>query len=280
MKGWRGGLARAGPGVGVAVLVGCAAAQAPTREDAPPAPATAPRNGHVITIPAAAVRPFPGAPGALAAVANPPLASPRPLPPCTYADVLAEKAGYADWARTLVDTTYTLPRSYVPPDLVPVSRAGTAGSGYVRAIVVDDLRALARAARRAGTPLAVRSAYRSYRRQASVFAGWVAASGRSEALQFSARPGHSEHQLGTAVDLQVAGGAAPWLANFGATRQGRWLSRNAWRFGFVVSYPPDSEAVVCYGAEAWHVRYVGRKIAREVYRSGLTLREWLWLHAD
>jgi D-alanyl-D-alanine carboxypeptidase len=113
-----------------------------------------------------------------------------------------------------------------------------------------------------------------------VFAGWEAASGHEEALRFSARPGHSEHQLGTALDLQAAGGAAPWQVNFGDTRQGRWLARNAWRYGFVVSYPPGSEAVVCYGAEAWHVRYVGRDVARAVHRSGQTLREWLWMHAD
>ena len=218
--------------------------------------------------------------GVLGAPAGAPLSSPLPLPACTYADVPVETPAYDDWSRTLVDTTYTLPRSYVPPDLVPVSRTGIAGSGQIRAIVVDDLRALASAARSAGAPLAVRSAYRSYRRQGSVFAGWVAVSGWDEAIRFSARPGHSEHQLGTAIDLQAAGGAAPWQTEFAATAQGRWLKRNSWRFGFVVSYPPGSEAIVCYGSEAWHVRYVGRDVAKAVHRSKLTLREWLWLHGD
>jgi D-alanyl-D-alanine carboxypeptidase len=215
-----------------------------------------------------------GAPG------TSPLAGPRPIPACTYADLPVEGARYDDWARMLVDTTYALPKSYVPPDLVPVSRARIAGSGQIRAIVIDDLRALARAAREAGVSLAVRSAYRSYRRQAAVFAGWEAASGHEEALRFSARPDHSEHQLGTALDLQAAGGAAPWQVDFAETREGRCLARNAWRYGFVVSYPPGSEAVVCYGAEAWHLRYVGRDVSRAVHRSGLTLREWLWTHPD
>jgi zinc D-Ala-D-Ala carboxypeptidase len=218
--------------------------------------------------------------GALGAQALPPVANPRPLPACTYADVPATHATYDDWSRTLVDTTYRLPRSYVPPDLVPVTWAGIAGSGQIRAIVIDDLRALARAARDAGAPLAVRSAYRSYRRQASVFAGWVAASGRLEALRFSARPGHSEHQLGTALDVQAVGGPVPWQVDFAHRRQGLWLARNAWRYGFVISYPSRSEAVTCYGAEAWHMRYVGREIARAIHRSGLALREWLWLHDD
>jgi D-alanyl-D-alanine carboxypeptidase len=218
--------------------------------------------------------------GKFGAPAQPLPSIPLPLPACTYADKPAIRVGYDDWARTLVDTTFALPRSYVPPDLVSVSRARIAGSGLVRAIVIDDLGAMARAARKADAPLAIRSAYRSYRRQASVFAGWVAASGREQAIRFSARPGHSEHQLGTAVDLQAVGGADPWQIDFAATRQGRWVARNAWRYGFVVSYPPRSKAVACYGAEAWHVRYVGIGVAREVHDSGRTLREWLWLHAE
>jgi zinc D-Ala-D-Ala carboxypeptidase len=218
--------------------------------------------------------------GLFGIAAQQPATSPARIPACTYSDVPAVQAAYDDWAHTRVDTTYRLSKSYVPPDLVPVSRAGINGSGQVRAIVVADLRAMARAARKAGAPLAVRSAYRSYRRQAAVFAGWVAVSGREEAMRFSARPGHSEHQLGTAVDLQAAGGPAPWQHTFAHTRQGRWVARNSWRFGFVISYPRALEAVACYGAEAWHVRYVGREEARKVHRSGLTLREWLWLHED
>jgi zinc D-Ala-D-Ala carboxypeptidase len=265
--------------IGLALVVGCSAPkeQTTTRGDVLPVPPPVPRLGSVATFPVTAGGPLNGT---LAAAGDPSVASPVPLPGCTYAHVLARRARYGDWARTLVDTTYKLPRSYAPPNLVPVSRAGIAGSGQVRAIVIDDLRAMARAARRAGAPLAVRSAYRSYRRQATVFAGWVAVSGWDEAVRFSARPGHSEHQLGTAIDLQAVRGSAPWQVDFGATRQGRWLSRNAWRYGFVVSYPPGSEAVSCYGSEAWHVRYVGRDVARAVHRSGLTLREWLWLYND
>jgi D-alanyl-D-alanine carboxypeptidase len=278
MKGPRG--ARVVVAIGLTVLLlGCGDAASPRRQGASTAPATSDayliaRNGPLPATPDGSFA------GVLGAQADPPMASPLPLPPCLYAGVPVTNIGYDDWAGTLVDTTFELPRSYVPPDLVPVSRAGIAGSGLVRALVIDDLRAMTRAARDAGAPLGVRSAYRSYRRQASVFAGWVAASGRAEAMRFSARPGHSEHQLGTALDLEAIGGSAPWQVDFAHTRQGRWLARNAWRFGFAISYSPGAEDVTCYGAEAWHIRYVGRRVARDVYRSGLTLREWLWLHDD
>jgi len=261
--------------VAVTLPIAACGASTPSRSAAPPPvrPTIGPTEMVVATAGG-------GFAGVLAAAADPPAASPLPLPPCTYGDVPAIKVEFGDWPRTLVDTTFELPGSYVPPDLVPVSRAHVAGSGRIRAIVVDDLRAMARAADHAGAPVGVRSAYRSYRRQAEVFAGWVAISGRDEALRFSARPGHSEHQLGTALDLQAVGGAAPWQVDFAHSRQGRWLARNAWRFGFVISYPPGSEGLTCYGSEAWHIRYVGREMARDVHRSGLTLREWLWRHDD
>ena len=63
---------------------------------------------------------------------------------------------------------------------------------------------MAKAARKAGKGIAVRSAYRSYSSQQSVFQGWVNSSGYQQALKFSARPGHSEHQLGTTIDFRSA----------------------------------------------------------------------------
>lgn len=198
------------------------------------------------------------------------------LPGCRYDDLPATVAGYDDWASTLVDTIRALPETYEPPDLVAVSRTGLDGSGRIRALIVDDLAALGDAAQSAGVALAVQSAYRSYARQGVVFAGWESASGHDEALRFSARPGHSEHQLGTAVDLREAGGPAPWEVRFGERPAGRWLAEHAWEFGFALSYPDGAEDRTCYGPEPWHVRYLGREAAAALKASGLTLREWLW----
>jgi D-alanyl-D-alanine carboxypeptidase len=201
-----------------------------------------------------------------------------PLPTCRYADELAAHAAYDDWQHTIVDTTSRLPKGYVPPELVPVSRAGLSGGGSIRRIAIPDLRALAKAARKARVRLAVESAYRSEAQQHRTFAGWVRTSGEAEARRFSARPGHSEHQLGTAIDFKTAGGGSPWTRAFARSRHARWLAANAWRFGWIQSYPPDTETQTCYGAEAWHYRYVGRNVAAEVHASGMTLRAWLWLH--
>jgi D-alanyl-D-alanine carboxypeptidase len=157
-----------------------------------------------------------------------------------------------------------------------VDRAGVGGWGSVRAFVIDDLRAMASAAVDAGVPFTVQSAYRSFTRQAAVFDGWVASAGEASALRSSARAGHSEHQLGTTLDLRVEGGPEPWNGSFATTPTGHWLRDNAWHYGFIVSYPEGSDDVTCYAGEAWHVRYVGRDEAAAVSASGVTLREWLW----
>ncbi len=222
-----------------------------------------------------------GTPAAEPSPAVPAEASPtgRPGPPppdCTYRDEPATPDPDGGWTTAIIDTTYRLPAGYRPDDLVPVSQAGLDGGGSVSEVIIDDLRALADAAATAGRPLAVQSAFRSESRQAAVFEGWVASHGERAARRFSARPGHSEHQLGTAVDFRAKAGSAPWDVAFEATKTGRWLADHAAEYGFLMSYPEDADEQTCYGYEPWHFRWVGRAVARDVAASGETLRAWLW----
>jgi D-alanyl-D-alanine carboxypeptidase len=204
--------------------------------------------------------------------------SARAQPPaCSYEDRAAEVRPAGDGRFSLLDTAFALPPDFVPNDLVALRRAGFDDDRTIRAVVVPDLTALREAAEAAGVPLEVQSAYRSYAYQERTFAYWVELQGYDAALRTSARPGHSEHQLGTAVDLRARGGRAPWdLDDFGATPTGRWLRENAWRYGFVMSYPPGEEARSCYAYEPWHWRWVGRELASDVHRDGRVLRELLW----
>ena len=201
-----------------------------------------------------------------------------PLPPCTYEDRPAALTGYDRWPYTLLDTLYALPGSYAPEDLVPLEDAGVGTPEMqIRAVVMDDLQALLAAAEAAEITLEVQSAYRSYSYQESTFAYWVEQNGLDAALKTSARPGHSEHQLGTALDFRSADGPPAWdLEDWLETPEGAWLAENAARFGFVMSYPANQETITCYSYEPWHYRYVGRDAAAAVADSGLTLREWLW----
>jgi len=213
---------------------------------------------------------FAGGPAVLAA-------DPGPLPTCTYDDVLTPLRAYADWQSTLLDTAFMVGPKYVPPHLVAVSEAGIAGKGRVRALVIKDLFLMKWAAFKAGNPLAVVSAYRSYDNQQLTFRSWVNVDGYRKALSTSARAGHSEHQLGTTIDFKSKGGPDPWTVNdWATTRAGKWMQANAWKFGFVMSYPKGAKDKTCYAYEPWHYRYFGRAVAAAIHDAGVTSRQWLW----
>jgi len=200
------------------------------------------------------------------------------LPACKVADTLTKYRGYAYWNRSLLDLTYRLPSTYAPGDLRSTSLAGLNGGFSVRSLVVADLKSMAWAARVAGARFAVQSAFRSYATQKSTFAYWVRVHGYATALKESARAGHSEHQLGTTLDLKAYNGKAPWDYSYdwATTKVGAWLKNNSWKYGFVISYPKGKSGVTCYQYEPWHFRYLGRARARAVQQSGLPLREFLW----
>lgn len=199
------------------------------------------------------------------------------LPSCRIADTLTKHRTLADWSRSLLDPTYRLTSTYAPTDLRSTSYAGLNGGFSVRRHVIADLKAMAAAARTAGARFSVQSAYRSYLTQKSTFAYWVRVQGYAVAIKESARAGHSEHQLGTSLDFRSYGGSAPWnYTDWATTRAGKWLKANAWRYGFVMSYPKGKSAVTCYAYEPWHYRYVGRARAATIRASALTLREFLW----
>ena len=199
------------------------------------------------------------------------------LPPCEYTDVLTAHHGYGDWAITLLDTIYHLPSWYAPGDLVDSASAGVNGGYALRELVADDLRLLAADARSAGAPIQLISGYRSHAQQQATFDYWVGIGGYEQALRTSARAGHSEHQLGTAIDVTSEGGGAPWEhGDWATTPAGAWMAANAWKYGFVMSYPRGAFDLTCYDYEPWHYRYVGRPLAAAIAASGLTPRQVLW----
>jgi LAS superfamily LD-carboxypeptidase LdcB len=135
-----------------------------------------------------------------------------------------------------------------------------------------------------GFPGKVESAFRSYGAQCGTFGNWARKSTFCEATEQSALPGHSQHQLGTTVDLFTEEWAKDergvFREGFGCTPAGRFLREHASDFGFVMPYPihpddrhPRQKCVVRwdipininprtgYRFEHWHIRYVGKDAA-------------------
>ncbi len=200
-----------------------------------------------------------------------------PAPPCTDGDTISLEDPKTDWATILVDTDRSLPAGYGPKDLRNISDAGFAFTPglTLRGLVMADLRAMREGAAANGTPIGIIAAFRSYAQQADLFARRVESMGSSEAGSRVARPGHSEHQLGTTIDVTTAT-ATDVDQSWGASPTGQWVASHAHEYGFIISYPARAEQRTCYDYEPWHLRYVGRDLAARVIASGLTLREHLY----
>lgn len=236
--------------------------------------ATPPATSSVAPGPTGPVTPEPTEPPAVDTT--------EPLPACRYRDLRTIFRADDDWAITLLDPVFSLAPGYVPDRLVPVSRAGLGSGELIRPEVISDLRDMARAARADGAAIAVRAGYRSFAQQAATFAQWRAQWGYDRALEISARAGHSEHQLGTAIDIRSADSyRAPWeYVDWGRTDPGRWMRLNSWRFGFILSYPREFQDETCYDYEPWHFRYVGVALAAQIHASGHSPRRYLWEHYE
>ncbi|PPF64696.1 hypothetical protein C5C18_13260 [Rathayibacter tritici] len=201
-------------------------------------------------------------------------AKPTPTPSSSGIDLGAQSVDDPASTWVVVNKLRTLsPVDYVPADLtfpdVPyVNRQP------MRQATADALVSLFTAARsEAGLSLAVQSAYRSYDTQVRVYAGWVSSRGQAGADATSARPGHSEHQTGWAVDVVGASGECALEICWGDTAEGQWVGANAHRFGFLVRYKPDTTSITGYESEPYHLRYVGTALAGYLHDSGIETLE-------
>lgn len=175
-----------------------------------------------------------------------------------------------------VNKNDSLAADYAPPDLVEISGVSVTRQGMkLREEALQRLKEMVAPAKGEGLELVVLSAYRSYAEQEQIYGRELVSNGQAQADRFVARPGHSEHQLGTTVDFTSPSAGYGLSQSFGETPEGRWLRDNAHRFGYVMSYPQGKESITGYAYEPWHFRYVGVKTAAEVYRLGLTLEEYL-----
>ncbi len=202
---------------------------------------------------------------------SPALAKNRSLPSGSSAQVVV--ATCTDCNLYYVDKTHALPSSYAPK-VVPT---GLAGGGSLTSETVDALKQLFTLASSKGLKPKVNSSYRSYSQQLSTYNYWVQGElnrGKSRAEaelaanRYSAKPGHSEHQLGTTADINCQDCQAFDRNNKANNIIWKFLEDNAHKYGFVISYPRNMEAVTGYVYEPWHIRYVGIELATEIQAKG------------
>ncbi|MFJ6416991.1 D-alanyl-D-alanine carboxypeptidase family protein [Paeniglutamicibacter sp. NPDC091659] len=158
----------------------------------------------------------------------------------------------------LVNKTYPLaPKEYAP-------KTSTIADTGIRleTRTAAAYRDLAKAARRDGVNIKLTSGYRSYKSQKTIFDNYTVWYGPEKARSLAAKPGTSEHQTGLSLDVGNFNRKCALNDCFATTPVGRWMGKNAPKYGFVLRYPKGQEAVTGYKYEPWHFRYVGATQAR------------------
>lgn len=204
------------------------------------------------------------------------------LPGAKSVRALVEDYSTPDSIWTLLSKTHPVSIDYVPANLkIPNVMTRTDKSDLERSIrsdVEQPMINMFTAASASGYQLMIGSGYRSAALQATYFNSLASSVGETAANQSIAKPGQSEHQTGLAADITTVSRNC-YLDNcFADTSDGQWLANNSYKYGFILRYPKDKEAITGYQYESWHFRYVGIDLATALHDSGLTLDEaWPYL---
>lgn len=179
----------------------------------------------------------------------------------------------------VVNKKYSLPIDYKPSDLVvpnvSFSYSGVLEQSYMRAPAAKQMEKMFAAAKKEGVTLNAVSGFRSGERQKVLYNNYVARDGKAAADQYSARPGHSEHQTGLTFDISAPSVGNGLTAALGDTKEGKWIANNAAKYGFIVRYDRGFQSRTGYTYEPWHIRYVGVDAATQIKNNGQTLEEYM-----
>ena len=179
----------------------------------------------------------------------------------------------------IVNREHPLPESYEPDNLVKIRHSLNPNSSEdkykLRSYAAEAFDAMCDdALQNSGLNIVGVSGYRSYSRQYNLYAGYLVRDGISHTNYYSAQPGTSEHQSGLAIDISCQSCGYDLVNSFAKSPEGKWVSNNAWRYGFILRYSEDDVDITGYAYEPWHIRYVGIPLAYYLYNSGLTLEEY------
>jgi len=180
----------------------------------------------------------------------------------------------------LVNKKQGLSAEFTPEDLVvpdiPFAFAEDHPKKQMRAVAAQALERLFARAKAEQVELVGVSGYRSFKRQQEIFSHNARLKGVEAANQYSAKAGHSEHQTGLAMDVSSPTVNYELVEEFGETKEGRWLSKMAPEYGFIIRYPKGKEEITGYQYEPWHLRYVGVKHAKRIAYNQSTLEDYLY----
>lgn len=176
----------------------------------------------------------------------------------------------------LVNREFYVDQDYVPADLVSFAGRTNGSEQLLRAETAESLLNLFNKGLEMGHEFIASSAYRSYQMQQRIYQNYANLHGAAKANTFSALAGHSEHQLGLAVDISSSRFNGVITGLIRNTPEGRWLKANAHFYGFIIRYTNQNQYITGYIDEPWHLRYVGADLASYLYHTTMTLEQYFY----
>ncbi len=181
-----------------------------------------------------------------------------------YSDI--KEISNPDDITVLVNKYHALPSDYVPLDLVNIPSFPNL---KLRSVAISDFEELLAAATLDGVSLIPYSTYRSYEYQKGLYEKYLQNDPVEVVDTYSARPGHSEHQTGLAIDIRSE---EHW---YNLTDQDyQWMQNHSYLYGFIIRYTKDNSHITGYKEEPWHIRYIGKDHAQKIHDLNLTLEEY------
>lgn len=141
-------------------------------------------------------------------------------------------------------------------------------------VAADAYKEFVDAAKNDGITFIGTTAYRSGSFQKQLYDSYVAKDGVEKADTYSARPGYSEHQLGYSVDLNDPNYKEKRIS----PSDYEWIKNNAYKYGFIIRFPANKENITGYQEEDWHIRYVGKNVAKKIHELNITFEEYYDLY--
>ena len=176
----------------------------------------------------------------------------------------------------LVNKHRKLEEDFIPDNLVTVKEEDTNEEGLrLNRTAYVAFKQMKSQAEKEGFHLIINSAYRDYQDQQDIMEEYRRLYGDNYVEKYVLKPGFSEHQTGLAIDIGSVNTKV-----FANSREYTWIVDNCYKYGFIYRFKQQFEDITGIKHEAWHYRYVGKKIAKDIYDKKLSLEEYYAMHID
>lgn len=178
----------------------------------------------------------------------------------------------------LIKNGFSVGSDYEPSDLRKVNVPYESEAGKLRDEAATALEKMYKDGLKEGYDIVIKSSYRSYEKQKAVYDEYFATHDADYATNLVAVPGSSERQCGLSVDLTSQGVMDGIYGTFGETPDYEWVKKNAYKYGFILRFPENASDKTGATNEPWHFRYVGKKVAKEIYDKDWVLEDYIQHH--